>query len=104
MMADHQKVTMEKNEKLENEISGLLTYPRSEYFRKRNVSLQEYSLLSRAADSMGRYEAKCLIELDRGLRAMERGCECYFLKLNPIIATPKHHVLYVQFPVTCEIL
>ena len=93
-----EKATLNINEE-ENELSAQLLYPQSEYFRKRNVSLLEYSTLSRAADSMGRYEAKCFIELDRGLRALERGCECYFLKLNPIIASPKHHVLYVQSPV-----
>jgi SAM-dependent methyltransferase len=48
-------------------------YPRSNYFKHRlEVTEEEYlQQLSRAADDLGNYSCKCLIELDRALWAME---------------------------------
>jgi 2-polyprenyl-3-methyl-5-hydroxy-6-metoxy-1,4-benzoquinol methylase len=70
-------------------------YPRSSYVRKL-INQDEYlSLLSRAADDLGSYEAKCFIEYDRALWANENGYNVKLLKLSPEESTPKHHVLYL---------
>jgi len=70
-------------------------YPRSVFLGKL-INQDEYlSLLSRAADDLGSYEAKCLIEYDRALWAYENGYDVQLLKLSPKECTPKHHVLYL---------
>ncbi|OEU19644.1 hypothetical protein FRACYDRAFT_235701 [Fragilariopsis cylindrus CCMP1102] len=70
-------------------------YPRSSYVRKL-INQDEYlSLLSRAADDLGSYEAKCFVEYDRALWANENGYNVKLLKLSPEESTPKHHVLYL---------
>jgi len=70
-------------------------YPRSAFLGKL-INQDEYlSLLSRAADDLGSYEAKCLIEYDRALWAYENGYDVQLLKLSPKESTPKHHVLYL---------
>jgi hypothetical protein len=48
-------------------------YPRSSFLREK-MSQDEYlGQLSKSADDLGNYEAKCLIEFDRALWARENG-------------------------------
>ena len=72
-------------------------YPRSSSFRG-IMSQDEYlGQLSKSADDLGNYEAKCLIEYDRALWAKENGFkEVGMWKLNPSESTPKHHVLCLE--------
>jgi SAM-dependent methyltransferase len=72
-------------------------YPRSSFFQK-HMSQDEYlGQLSRSADDLGNYEAKCLIEYDRAMWAKEKGFKQVDMwRLNPAESTPKHHVLYLQ--------
>ena len=69
------------------------TYPRSGVFRSL-ISENEYALLSKAADDEFNYLAKCCIELDRGYVALEQGYEVTLLSMDPLIASPKHHIVY----------
>lgn len=73
----------------------LFTYPRSRFLQG-YVSEEEYvQRLSPAADDLKNYAAKCLVEWDRALWACEQGySHVYALKLTPLAASPKHHVLY----------
>lgn len=72
-------------------------YPRSSSFRG-IMSQDEYlGQLSKSADDLGNYEAKCLIEYDRALWAKESGFKTVSMwKLNPTESTPKHHVLCLE--------
>jgi hypothetical protein len=63
----------EERQGQEKEQEEPFRYPRSNYFKHRLlVSEEEYlQQLSRAADDMGNYSCKCLIELDRAMWALE---------------------------------
>jgi len=62
------------------------------------MSQDEYlGQLSKRADDLGHYPAKCLIEYDRALWAKENGFQGVdLLKLSPLESTPKHHVLCLK--------
>ena len=79
----------EENAKLNN-------YPRSAFISSL-ITRVEYLQVSRAADDENNYEAKCLIEYDRARWARENGYDVSLLRMEPVEATPKHHVLYSQF-------
>lgn len=78
---------------------GLMTsfhYPRS-LFLQQYMTEEEYrSQLSKSADDLHHYSAKCWIEYDRALWAQEHGMKVELWKLTPIECTPKHHVLYLK--------
>ena len=86
-----QGVDVSKNESEPLQVS----YPRSEMFRSK-IDKNEYCVLSKAADDEFNYLAKCCIELDRAMWALEQGFEVTLLRMNPLISSPKHHVIYVQ--------
>lgn len=72
-------------------------YPRSSSFREIMNQDEYLGQLSKSADDLGNYEAKCLIEYDRVLWAQESGFrEVSMWKLNPTESTPKHHVLCLE--------
>lgn len=79
------------------ETTGGYQYPRSALFQK-HMNQDEYlGQLSKSADDLGNYDAKCLIEYDRALWAKEKGFkQVEMWKLNPVESTPKHHVLCLQ--------
>ena len=56
----------------------------------------EYCVISKAADDELNYLAKCCIELDRAFWALEKDFDVTLLKLNPLISSPKHHMIYVS--------
>eukprot|EP00092_Neocalanus_flemingeri_P016775 GFUD01018144.1.p1 GENE.GFUD01018144.1~~GFUD01018144.1.p1 ORF type:complete len:456 (+),score=139.56 GFUD01018144.1:58-1368(+) len=86
-----------KEEGLEKEIvTELQFYPRSDFISS-HISRAEYFQLSRAADDENNYEAKCAIEFDRARWAQENGFAVSLLRMMPLSATPKHHVLYCTF-------
>jgi SAM-dependent methyltransferase len=72
-------------------------YPRSTFLRN-HINQEEYlGQLSKSADDLGNYPAKCLIEYDRAMWAKENGFrEVELWKLTPVECTPKHHVLYLK--------
>ena len=71
-----------------------ITYPRSIHF-KELLTEEEYFIISRAADDENNYLAKCLIEFDRAKWAAEKGyADVHMLKMDPPIASPKHHIIY----------
>jgi SAM-dependent methyltransferase len=72
-------------------------YPRSSFLRN-YINQEEYlGQLSKSADDLGNYPAKCLIEYDRAMWAEENGFrEVELWKLTPVDCTPKHHVLYLK--------
>ena len=59
------------------------------------MNQDEYLSMSKAAEDSGIYEAKCLIEYDRALWAIENGYHAQLLKMSPEDCTPKHHVIYL---------
>ena len=72
-------------------------YPRSSVLRTIMTEDEYLQQLSKSADDLGNYDAKCLIEYDRALWAQENGFQQVELwKLNPIDCTPKHHVLCLK--------
>lgn len=71
-------------------------YPRSAFLSSL-VSVEEYFQLSRAADDLNNYEAKCAVEFDRAKWAEENGFAVSLLRMEPSTASPKHHVLYCSF-------
>lgn len=98
------------NGRMTNESTGGYKYPRSQLLRK-YLSEDEYLLqLSRSADDLGNYSAKCLVELDRALWAREtvehgdepsdrpraRFSDVRLLRLDPMDCSPKHHVLQMR--------
>jgi len=89
------KIGKDKDDKAE-ENAKLNNYPRS-VFISSLITRAEYLQVSRAADDENNYEAKCLIEYDRARWARENGYEVALLRMEPVQATPKHHVLYNKF-------
>ena len=88
---------LEEEDDLEKEIvTELLNYPRSTFLSSL-ISRDEYFHLSRAADDENNYEAKCVIEYDRARWAKENGYDVSLLRMEPVSATPKHHVVYCSF-------
>lgn len=77
---------------------SFFSYPRSKWLTS---CLSEYEYLmyvSRAADDQNNYLAKCLIEYDRSQWAMDQSFTAVHLfKMNPMLASPKHHILYLQY-------
>ena len=73
----------------------IYSYPRSQFFQS-NLNEKEYCVISKAADDEFNYVAKCCIELDRAFWASDHGFEVTILKMNPIISSPKHHVIYAK--------
>ena len=61
------------------------------------ISRAEYFCLSKAADDENNYEAKCVIEYDRAAWARENNFLVTLLRMEPVSATPKHHVLYCSY-------
>jgi len=70
-------------------------YPRSTFFTDL-ISREEYFSVSRAADDLGNYQAKCALEYDRARWAEENGYKVWLFKMDPVSASPKHHVLYCK--------
>jgi SAM-dependent methyltransferase len=70
-------------------------YPRSTFVRSLMAQEEYLGQLSRAADDLRHYEAKCLIEYDRALWARDNGFNVELFKLTPEECTPKHHLLYL---------
>ena len=70
-------------------------YPRSNVFQGK-IDQEEYCIISKAADDEFNYLAKCYIELDRGFWALEQGFEVTLLRMNPLISSPKHHIIYAK--------
>ena len=73
----------------------IYSYPRSKFF-KANINEKEYCLISKAADDEFNYVAKCCIELDRAFWASDQGFEVTIMKMDPIVSSPKHHVIYAK--------
>jgi SAM-dependent methyltransferase len=72
-------------------------YPRSQFLKDYLTQDEYLGQLSKSADDLGNYSAKCLIEYDRALWAEENGFRSVELwKLTPLECTPKHHVLYLK--------
>jgi len=71
-------------------------YPRS-LLVSALISRDEYFCLSKAADDENNYEAKCVIEYDRAAWARENSFHVTLLRMEPVTATPKHHVLYCSY-------
>jgi len=72
-------------------------YPRSKSLSS-VITRSDYILLSRAADDLSNYEAKCVVELDRARWAEEVGAmSVSYHKMTPPTATPKHLMLYCSF-------
>jgi len=72
------------------------TYPRSAFISS-IISESEYFLISRAADDESNYEAKCMVECDRACWAEENNFKVTRMRMEPITASPKHHVLYCSY-------
>ena len=85
-------ITEDENAEVEN---LNYSYPRSNVFRSK-IDEKEYCLISKAADDEFNYVAKCCIELDRAFWALDQGFEVTIMKMNPLISSPKHHVIYVK--------
>ena len=73
----------------------IYSYPRSKFFQA-NINEKEYCLISKAADDEFNYVAKCCIELDRAFWASDQGFEVTIMKMNPVVSSPKHHVIYAK--------
>ena len=71
-------------------------YPRSSLLQQFMTEEEYRSQLSKSADDLHHYSAKCWIEYDRALWAQEQGMQVELWKLTPTECTPKHHVLYVK--------
>jgi SAM-dependent methyltransferase len=72
-------------------------YPRSEFLKCCMTQDEYLGQLSKSADDLGNYPAKCLVEYDRAMWAKENGFRHVELwKLTPVECTPKHHVLYLK--------
>ena len=78
-----------------DESSLSYSYPRSQMFQNK-IDGNEYCVISKAADDEFNYLAKCCIELDRAFWALEKDFDVTLLKLNPLISSPKHHMIYVS--------
>ena len=97
------------NGKIELDLGG---YPRSSAVSS-ILALEDYSLLSRAADDLSgsgsvskygmseddisNYRAKICVELDRAMWAREAGAEVTCYKMEPVTASPKHLMVYCHF-------
>jgi len=85
---------VEEDVEREEELDTVLySYPRSSFISSL-ISREEYLQVSRAADDENNYEAKCTIEYDRARWAEENGFSVSLLRMEPVEATPKHHVIY----------
>ncbi len=77
-------------------LTSCFEYPRSTFLKKCMTSEEYLIQLSKSADDLQHYAAKCWIEYDRALWAQEQGMEVELWKLMPTECTPKHHVLYLK--------
>lgn len=76
--------------------TGGYNYPRSTFLQY-CMSEEEYlQQLSKSADDLQNYAAKCWIEYDRAVWAHENGFSVELWKMMPLECTPKHHVLYLR--------
>lgn len=77
--------------------TGGYLYPRSTFMRQ-CVTEEEYlQQLSKSADDLQNYAAKCYVEYDRALWAQEHGFQKVELwKMTPLECSPKHHVLFLK--------
>ena len=72
-------------------------YPRSNFLKEYLTQDEYLGQLSKGADDLSNYAAKCLIEYDRAMWAKEHGFrEVELWKMTPLECTPKHHVLYLK--------
>ena len=85
------------------------------------MTSSEYTLVSRMADNLSNYAAKCMVEWDRYCKtifaliiihmflscnffpcfrakwAEEQGASVNYFKMSPVTATPKHLMIYCKF-------
>eukprot|EP00934_Nitzschia_sp_Nitz4_P008500 Nitzschia sp. Nitz4//scaffold208_size52459//15422//16651//NITZ4_006809-RA/size52459-processed-gene-0.30-mRNA-1//-1//CDS//3329541648//8490//frame0 len=79
-----------------SQATGGYGYPRSTKVQH-CLSEEEYlQQLSKSADDLQNYAAKCYVEYDRALWAKEHGFQVELWKMTPVECTPKHHVLYMK--------